>query len=60
MATTQNPADETIINNDSDLYRALSQGLNQPRNVTFKPTLIIVSGKLKSLKFPESWYDGRQ
>ena len=59
MATTQDPADDTI-SNDYDLYRALSQGPNQPRNVTFESTLIIVSGKLKSLKFQESWYDGRQ
>jgi hypothetical protein len=46
--------------NDSDLYRALSQGPNQFRNYTFKPTLSIVSGKLKSKKFQESCMVRRQ
>ena len=48
-----------IVESDSDLDKALSQGPIQPRNVVFKTTSVLVSGKAKSLKFQESWYDGK-
>jgi len=43
--------------NKYGLDRALSQ--KQTQNAMLKTALIIVSGKLKSLKCQESWSDGR-
>ena len=60
VAIFQDPAIGLVDSNaSSDLNRALSQGPMQPRNVAFNSTTVIVSGKLKTLKFQESWYDGR-
>lgn len=58
MANFHNPSFK-IVDSDSDIDRALSQGPIQPRNVSYKTTTILVSGKIKALKFQESWFDGR-
>jgi hypothetical protein len=39
--------------------KLLSLGPVQPKGIVRKSTNVLVSGRLKSLKFQDSWYDGR-
>ena len=51
----RNPLTELV----DDIDYVLHCGSNQPKGLVFKATTVLVAGRLKSLKFQESWYDGR-
>ena len=54
----RDPATEIILS-DGDIDRYLPLGAIQPKGFSYPVTNVIVSGKLKSLKFQETWFDGR-
>ena len=54
MELIRNPLKE-----DHEVEKMLDLGPVQPRNVVFKSTDVLVAGRLKSLKFQESWFQGR-
>ena len=49
-----NPLAEEI-----EIDRLISLCPVQPKDVNFKVTTVLVSGKLKNLKFQQTWYDER-
>ena len=53
----RDPATEIILS-DGDIDRYLPLGAIQPKGF-YPVTNVLVSGKLKSLKFQETWFDGR-
>lgn len=42
-----------------DIDYLISLGPVQPRGLEFKATAVLVSNRLRCLRFQESWYDGR-
>lgn len=54
----RDPATE-LISSDGDIDRYLSLGPVQPKGFSWPITSILVSGKLKSLKFQEAWFEDR-
>ena len=54
----RDPATE-VITTESDIDKIISLGAIQPKGLPFPVTTILVSGKLKSLRFQESWCDGQ-
>ena len=53
--TRRNPLKESLL----DLETLLKLGAVQPKGCSFKSTNVLVGERIKSLKFQESWYDGR-
>jgi len=49
----------TVAEDDVALDTLLRLGPVQPKGITFKTTTILVGDRLKSLKFQDSWYEGR-
>jgi hypothetical protein len=48
------------LNEDNvELSTLLRMGPVQPKDISFKTTTILVSGRLKTLRFQSSWYEGR-
>ena len=47
------------INEHLDIETLVKLGAVQPKGIDFKVTSLLVSGKVKNLKFQEGWYDGR-
>lgn len=54
MELLRNPLEE-----EYDLAKLLALGPVQPRNIAFKVTPVLSGGRLKCLKFQESWFQGR-
>ena len=48
-----------LITRESDIDKIISLGAIQPKGLPFPVTTILMAGKLKSLRFQESRYDGR-
>ena len=51
----RNPLKESLL----DLETLIILGAVQPKGCSFKSTNVLVAERIKSLKFQESWYDGR-
>ena len=58
MSCIRDPVTQ-IISSAGDIDRCLPLGAIQPKGLNCPVTSILVSGKVKSLKFQETWFDGR-
>lgn len=56
VIVNRNPINEHL---NMDTETLVKLGAVQPKGINFKVTSIMVSGKVKNLKFQEGWYDGR-
>jgi hypothetical protein len=47
------------LKEDLDIETLMKLGAVQPKGCMFKTTSVLVSGRIKNLKFQEAWYNGR-
>jgi len=56
VIVNRNPINEHL---NMDTETQVKLGAVQPKGIDFKVTSLLVSGKVKNLKFQEGWYNGR-